>query len=420
MSKPLDVDMLQRLSAMTAGLPDLISEFGMTAHMLARSGRVAGERLFEGGLVERRGAVAIFNVNGVLSADPQWYDEISTARLTAELHAALEDDEIASGMLLINSPGGHSLGMIELAKAAADFAAAKPLVAQVSQCCCSGAYWLASQAREIYAGPRDNIGSISAYNLLYDYSKMFAEAGVEAVLSKTGPLKAVGIIGTEITAEHREWLQERANTTMKDFAAAVRRGRKLTAEEFSAVSDGRYWYAHECVPIKLIDGIRSPHETLAGLLNGGAKPKGRTKTMDAPVAATLAELEKALPKASAEFQLQQLKAGATLTDAVTAYANHLAAENERLAGEAASEKARADSAEAAAKTNAGKQEPGKPVVGLGANIAGESAAAPLDYYELARQYQEKHKCRWSEACLEIKRRHPEAREAMGAPAKPRE
>ncbi len=36
---------------------------------------------------------------------------------------------------------------------------------------------------------------------------------------------------------------------------------------------------------------------------------------------------------------------------------------------------------------------------------------------LATAYQEKHKCRWSEACLAIKKRHPEARAAFGAPPK---
>jgi len=39
------------------------------------------------------------------------------------------------------------------------------------------------------------------------------------------------------------------------------------------------------------------------------------------------------------------------------------------------------------------------------------------YRDLAQAYQKKHKCRWSEACLEIKRKYPESREAFGAPQK---
>lgn len=37
------------------------------------------------------------------------------------------------------------------------------------------------------------------------------------------------------------------------------------------------------------------------------------------------------------------------------------------------------------------------------------------YRAMAQQYMEKHNCRWSEACLAIKRQYPEARVAFGAP-----
>jgi len=39
------------------------------------------------------------------------------------------------------------------------------------------------------------------------------------------------------------------------------------------------------------------------------------------------------------------------------------------------------------------------------------------YREQARAYMDDHQCRWSEACLAIKRKYPESRSAFGAPAK---
>lgn len=39
----------------------------------------------------------------------------------------------------------------------------------------------------------------------------------------------------------------------------------------------------------------------------------------------------------------------------------------------------------------------------------------LDFDQMARDYQEKAKCTWAQACLEIKRRYPEARAFWGAP-----
>jgi hypothetical protein len=36
-------------------------------------------------------------------------------------------------------------------------------------------------------------------------------------------------------------------------------------------------------------------------------------------------------------------------------------------------------------------------------------------FQLARDYQKQYKCRWSEACLMVKRRFPESRALFGAP-----
>ncbi len=47
----------------------------------------------------------------------------------------------------------------------------------------------------------------------------------------------------------------------------------------------------------------------------------------------------------------------------------------------------------------------------------EAKTKLTEYRAMAHQYMEKHKCRWSEACLEIKRRHPESRAEFGAPPK---
>jgi len=43
------------------------------------------------------------------------------------------------------------------------------------------------------------------------------------------------------------------------------------------------------------------------------------------------------------------------------------------------------------------------------------------YREMAQAYMQEYSCRWSEACLAIKRRNPGARAAFGAPpiAEPR-
>lgn len=425
MSNPGAIDAVQMLAGRLGGLPELITEQGLHIHIASRL-TSASARVDASTLSERQGNVAIFHVHGVLSPEPSWFDEISSKALAAELRLAKDDEDVAAGLLSIKSPGGYSMGMLDLAAAAKEFAAKKPLHAQVTQCCCSGAFWLASQATAIFAEIDAEIGSIGVRSLLYDYSKYFAELGIEAIDTNTGPYKSLGVLGAPVTEEQRAYLQERVDAIMVDFAKAVKSGRKLSADEFSAVATGRTWEGKEAIRLKLIDGIQSPKKTLAGLV-AGSKPKNRSKAMStnaddtAPKAATHKELKAAMPSATADFILDQLEKNATVSDALQAYNEKLAAAIKAKDEEVAAAEARAKAAEEKAAKPAPTPEPTKI---RGAKFgeatgktdgAGEADPAGVDYRQMAHDYQEKHKCRWSEATLAIKKRYPEAREAFGAP-----
>lgn len=421
MSKPHAIESIQSLAALVHALPDAISEGGLHDHLNGRLLSRHSQRQSAAMQAERQGGIAIFNVVGVLSPEPEWYDEISSKALAEQFRLAAADDEISSGVMMIKSPGGYSIGMIDLANAAAEFAAVKPLVAHVDQICCSAAYWLASQAQFIYASIDAEIGSIGVRNLVYDFSKYFAELGVEAVATDTGPFKSLGVMGAPVTEAQRGWLKERVDLVMKDFAGAVRAGRKMTEEEFAAVGTGRTWWGDEAVKLKLIDGIQTTKQTMASLA-ASSTSKTRSKTMsaeteNAPKAATHRELKAAMPEASADFILSQLEASATVGDALKAYNTQLAAELKASKDAAAAAEAKAAAAEAKATTTTTTQQVKKPVIGLGDAPSGEEANGDIDYRAEALAYQEKHKCRWSEATLAIKKKYPEARVFFGAPAK---
>ena len=138
--------------------------------------------------------------------------------------------------------------------------------------------------------------------------------------------------------------------------------------------------------------------------------------------ATIAELKKEFPEAGSDFYMEQIEASATMTQATKAYANQM---REQLAAEkTAREAAEKDAADAKAKVEKGASQNGgqKPAQVRGSKpVAAATVEAseegPVDYYQMASDYQKEKKCRWSEACLEIKRRHPESRATFGAPPK---
>lgn len=379
--------------------------------------------------------VAVVYCVGVMFPRAEWYDEVSTERVAAQLRAAAADDTIDTIVLVIDSPGGSAQGQFELEAAAAEAAEQKTLIAQVVGTCCSAAYWLASYAHKIYAGASDQIGSIGVRYHAYDYSKMFAENGVEVVDIATGPHKSFGLRGTPITKEQRAHMRERVDYIFAKFETAVRTGRGFDDGEWAAASGGQVWYAEKALELGLIDAIQTLEVTFAGLAGTTttAGPAGRTliprsqvmakETTDGgPQAASLSELKKAFPKATADFYVEQVEADATLTEAAIAYANAQeakaeAAEKEAAEAKEAAEKAAEEKAkeEKSGAEKAGAEKPKRGAPALGGQAKGEESADEPDYREMAVALMEKKKCRWTEACLEIKRKHPESRGHFGAP-----
>lgn len=361
----------------------------------------------------KQGTVAVFNVEGVMVPQAEWFGEVGTQGLSQALNAAAANEDIDAGVLVINSPGGMASGMTELMDAVTAFTDAKPLVAHVSGACCSAAYWLASGASAIYAGPRDDIGSIGVRSLIYDFSAYFEQLGIEAVSTATGPLKDLGVMGAPVTDDQRAYLQERVDFLFADFKSAVMAGRGFTDEEFAKVSDGRVWFTSQAVELGLLDGIQKLNQTVAAALAAVSSTPTRSLAMAdngtqetaGPVAATLEQLEDLMPKASSDFILGQLKAKATETQALKAYSEHLASENERLASEqeAAAKKAEKASTEPAAEVVRGVKVP----TGLASEEETEEEAdAVASWVEAIEKVQANNKCDRFKAAQIARRRYP--------------
>jgi len=373
-------------------------------------------------------SVAVIAVHGVMMKDPWYSDETSTVAIAEATRIAANDAAIESILFDINSPGGSSAYIDHLAEAVAYAADKKMVVAQSTGMIASGAYWLASGAAKIYAGAMDWVGSIGVRMDMLDASRYFANLGVERVAIDTGPLKSMGLFGTAITEEMRAHVQSLVDSTHGFFTAQVMKGRKMDAAQFKAVATGGVYASDVALRMGLIDGIQSFDKTLASMPRRKSSTAIRSKVMSdtnatlevaAPKAATMKELKTAFPKSTAEWRETQIEADATLQAAAIAYANHLEAEIEK----AATAKAAADKVEADKKAAADAAAALKPNVRgaklapkADANVADAAPDATTDFKAMAMEIMEKKKCRWAEACLEVKRRHPESLAFFGFPA----
>ena len=69
---------------------------------------------------------------------------------------------------------------------------------------CSAAYWVASQARAIYATPSARVGSIGVVQAVIDNTAALDEAGIKVEVFAVGKYKAMGAPGTPLTDDQRE------------------------------------------------------------------------------------------------------------------------------------------------------------------------------------------------------------------------
>lgn len=357
--------------------------------------------------------IAELRVEGLLVPRAEWYGEVGSLDLAEAFTALQNNDNCQAIIMRVNSPGGMARGMHEVVSAAREFASKKPLITHVEGVCASAAYELAAQSHKIYAGPRDDIGSIGTRSMVYDWSRWFADAGVEAVVADTGPIKSFGVMGTKVTDEQRAFMRERVDYFQNDFREAVMSGRGMTAEKFALVATGAWWFGEQALGLGLIDGVQNLQTTVAGVAsaNPPSPTTGSKKMADAPKdtqtnepkPATTAEIKAAFPNSTADFREGMTESANTMADVAIAYA--------KLQEEDA-QKARAEAEEAKKLAEEAANRPGKSTRGVpaGSTVNGdEEANGEVNFQAEVAALVKDHGCSRREAMRRVKRKH-------GAPA----
>jgi signal peptide peptidase SppA len=272
--------------------------------------------------------VAVIELAGTLMKQQQSGGE-STSTILARraLRLAVRDADVKSILLLIDSPGGTAAGTADLADDVAAADKLKPVDAYIQDCGCSAAYWIASQCRTIATNRTSATGSLSTYTVVEDFSEAAAKEGIKVHVVKAdgAPFKGAGVPGSEITPEQLAEVGKRVNAVNAHFMADIARGRKWSAEQLKQLADGRIFTGEEARTLGLVDRVESLDATLGAIAQRikqtttqrGTKAMSTDVTKPERVAATLAELEASCPGSTPEFLLAQLKAGATVAEAMS-------------------------------------------------------------------------------------------------------
>jgi signal peptide peptidase SppA len=206
-----------------------------------------------------------------------------------ELREAANDEEVATIVLAVDSPGGLVDLVPETAAEVAEVAAQKKVVAVATTEICSAAYWITSQASEIIASPSSKVGSVGVFLCHQELSRMAEEEGVTITTFRFGQFKAEGNIYEQLTDAAKEHLQGIVDTVGGMFINDVAAGRGVSAADVEAnYGEGRAFYAAAAVEMGLADGVGTLEQVVADLTGGsGGSRSGATAEDEKPAPADL-------------------------------------------------------------------------------------------------------------------------------------
>lgn len=213
------------------------------------------------------GGIAVIPFSGQVTKGESSFGGASSVWTRQSLRKAVNDERINAILLHIDSPGGTVSGTGDLADDIDQADALKPVYAYIEDLGASAAYWIASQARAIFANPTAQVGSIGTMTYVEDSSGAYEKAGIKVHLVSTGKFKGAWLDGLKVDEEYLQTVQTEVNDLNEHFLAGVLRGRTgMNREQLMGVADGRVFIADKAKQLGLIDQVSTLDAAMAAIL----------------------------------------------------------------------------------------------------------------------------------------------------------
>ena len=169
----------------------------------------------------------------------------------------MADENNVGLFLYVNSPGGEMNASDTLYYKLMDYKAetGRPIYCYFDDYACSGGYYVAMPADEIYANRNSMCVNIGVYIATYNFAGLFEKAGVEEVIFRSSPNKGIGMPGSPWTEEQKDIYQSIVDLHYQQFLEVVAEGRGMSTDEVRTRDDGREMLAVQALEAGFIDGI---------------------------------------------------------------------------------------------------------------------------------------------------------------------
>jgi protease IV len=210
-----------------------------------------------------RNKVLIVDVSGIIvpAGDNRrfFHPKCSPDKIKAILNKAEKDSGIKGIILRIDTPGGEVTSTDMIYHEIMDFKnrTGIPVVASMMGLTCSGGYYIACSADQVFAHPTTITGSIGIIARFPKLVGLANKIGYKEEIIATGEMKAMGHPLREMTPEARAIVEKSIDSLYERFLGVIRSGRDeyKTIEQVQTIADGRIYTAQQALDLKLIDRV---------------------------------------------------------------------------------------------------------------------------------------------------------------------
>lgn len=200
----------------------------------------------------------IIPIHGILTKKSEAFDDIlgmtSYNQIEVQITKAIEDNDIGTILLDIDSPRGEINGVFDLADFIYNARRKKRIIAIANDDAYSAAYAIASSAEKIFLTRTSGVGSIGVIASHIDQSGFDEKQGIKYTTVFAGKRKNDLNPHEPITSESLESLQGEVDRLYEMFLQLIARNRNLSTEKIKSTEAGLY-FGKNAVDIGLADGI---------------------------------------------------------------------------------------------------------------------------------------------------------------------
>ena len=212
----------------------------------------------------RQPQVAVVVAEGAIMDGEQAPGGVGGESTSALLREALEDDDVKSVVLRVNSPGGSAFASEQINREVQALrAAGKPVVVSMGHLAASGGYWISMNADVIYADPSTITGSIGVFGMVPNFTRALDRIGIHTDGVGTTHLAGAFDPTRPMEPDVGRLVQASVEKIYSDFVGKVAEGRGSTPQAIDQIARGRVWSGAQAHDRGLVDELGGLGEALA-------------------------------------------------------------------------------------------------------------------------------------------------------------